>query len=1050
MSAVLDAANPLERVRLSGELAGKVKELSAVEGALQRVKVARQVADLLQRLGVGLAPEPAPAVSTGPEFPLKEAISSYSGISHSAGSRGRGDAEAYEKAIADAVAEAAPFAETDAQQAAMASEETAYRSDYLAQYRRVMSVRAGTYSGHIAGRSGLNSKQANSRNSALDRANTTFFEWLARQGGRIKAAVLAARSPEQLAAAQAERDAKQAAKDAKRAESARKNVDFMVKLLTFKAGDQLALGSAVIKKVSKDREGNPSTLTYTHADGSTPVDDKIDILRVMYRRDKEALRRDVDAARALIGGAAPVVTPDFPSHWNEKLLAGAEPSDAVYPSQVQAQLEAHEGMFDTPSLRGEASEDEIEQSAKGITAANFSKENQRAAMLKSSDLYAQEMRKVVDLLALSRTLVAIGTRKNAQAPDGFTQIGTPYFQAAERYKNGAMGALASARGTAAFLEAMERRLAKPKRPSTSSFDKHLVQFVTPPSLDLPVIEHDGDTWHILSTGTRREDGKVFAHLSSTTRGRQAANGVHPIQENDYIDLPEAGASDEQDAAPALHIVEHLTGRGKTLRGIVRTDLTYAEAKAIDEYTFKKDGGYFIREKHLDGYTPPEDGSKPAPTPKVELTPEQQAQAEADKLADQQLRESKRRADVAAKLRASAESTIEKAEEELGRDRLTNTSRRANMTAGILATQEKRRAIGQTMNNLADAIESGAAIHLAGITSRAAVETLQSALESGMYEAERAANLSYADQQRQRGRAPTAADVAQAVFPQAKWDSAGTNRLKVLEAIKGKRGAPALSDRIRYSTGPDAAMLRDVKAMLGDKEYNYQFGWWTLEVVARIERLKRAGITNTQELRDALGEYLEFREGAREEDPIKKAERAIIGAKVGIDFFPTPATLAVRMASLARIGKGDRVLEPSAGNGNLADAAKSAGAEVDVVEISSQLRDILKAKGFNIVDHDFDSFEPEDKYDAILMNPPFSQRQDAAHIMRAYRMLKGGGRLVAIAGEGVFFGTDAKAKQFRDWLDSVGADVEALQQGTFNDRTLLATTGANARLIVIQK
>lgn len=67
----------------------------------------------------------------------------------------------------------------------------------------------------------------------------------------------------------------------------------------------------------------------------------------------------------------------------------------------------------------------------------------------------------------------------------------------------------------------------------------------PKKLDLPTIAHDGDVWHILSTGTRREDGKVFAHLSSTTRGRQQKNGVNPIQMQDWVEMPEPA-----DAAPA--------------------------------------------------------------------------------------------------------------------------------------------------------------------------------------------------------------------------------------------------------------------------------------------------------------------------------------------------------------------------------------------------------------------------------------------------------------------------------------------------------------------
>jgi hypothetical protein len=44
----------------------------------------------------------------------------------------------------------------------------------------------------------------------------------------------------------------------------------------------------------------------------------------------------------------------------------------------------------------------------------------------------------------------------------------------------------------------------------------------------------------------------------------------------------------------------------------------------------------------------------------------------------------------------------------------------------------------------------------------------------------------------------------------------------------------------------------------------------------------------------------------------------------------------------------RVLEPSAGSGNIADAARAAGAKVDAVEISSQLRELLEAKKHDVV------------------------------------------------------------------------------------------------------
>lgn len=53
------------------------------------------------------------------------------------------------------------------------------------------------------------------------------------------------------------------------------------------------------------------------------------------------------------------------------------------------------------------------------------------------------------------------------------------------------------------------------------------------------------------------------------------------------------------------IITHTTGKGKVLTGIVRTDLLKEEALKIDPFTFRKDGGWFIRKVYLkpDGDTP---------------------------------------------------------------------------------------------------------------------------------------------------------------------------------------------------------------------------------------------------------------------------------------------------------------------------------------------------------------------------------------------------------------------------------------------------------------
>lgn len=49
---------------------------------------------------------------------------------------------------------------------------------------------------------------------------------------------------------------------------------------------------------------------------------------------------------------------------------------------------------------------------------------------------------------------------------------------------------------------------------------------------------------------------------------------------------------------------HTTGKGKTLRGIVRHGISKEEAQKLDAYTFKKDGGWFIRARHVGEDTAP--------------------------------------------------------------------------------------------------------------------------------------------------------------------------------------------------------------------------------------------------------------------------------------------------------------------------------------------------------------------------------------------------------------------------------------------------------------
>ena len=467
----------------------------------------------------------------------------------------------------------------------------------------------------------------------------------------------------------------------------------------------------------------------------------------------------------------------------------------------------------------------------------------------------------------------------------------------------------------------------------------------------------------------------------------------------------AAQAAEVDAAGA-QIIEHTTKHGKTLRGIVRADLDQAAAKAIDPYTFRKNGGWFIREKHLAGAQ--------AAATKIDATEAQAPTCPAPQ-------KSAPTATPAAlqKMRDTAARTIADAQIELARERNTNTHRRARIATSIEARERAKSALGETMLALADAIQAGQAPALTKATTLAAVTLLE--------EAHRA------DRQ---------------TLPATEWGAA-TNPIALANALRQK-SAYALANYIEMRGSITPETWRDLKTHLTEAQLQGHLGWWNVAQIKKINAWARLGVTTNTQLADALTQYRAARKNPRQADPIAAAERALIGQKIGVDFFPTPATLAQNMAELANIQPGQKVIEPSAGSGNLAQAAREAGAHVDCWEISSTLRDLLALKGLTLAGHDFTEAAPAPIYDAVLMNPPFSNRQDADHIQRAHAMLKPGGRLVAIAGEGVFNGQDAKAAQFRDWLTAQNAQVQKLPPGTFNAPGLLATTQANARMIIIHK
>lgn len=113
------------------------------------------------------------------------------------------------------------------------------------------------------------------------------------------------------------------------------------------------------------------------------------------------------------------------------------------------------------------------------------------------------------------------------------------------------------------------------------------------------------------------------------------------------------------------------------------------------------------------------------------------------------------------------------------------------------------------------------------------------------------------------------------------------------------------------------------------------------------------------------------------------------------FYPTPANVAEAAIELAQIGDDDECLEPSAGTGGLADFMPKE--RTLCVEISALHCKVLESKGHNVTCSDFIKWSGmvSNKFDRIVMNPPYSEGRWQAHIEQAANMLSKGGRLVAI-------------------------------------------------------
>ena len=164
----------------------------------------------------------------------------------------------------------------------------------------------------------------------------------------------------------------------------------------------------------------------------------------------------------------------------------------------------------------------------------------------------------------------------------------------------------------------------------------------------------------------------------------------------------------------------------------------------------------------------------------------------------------------------------------------------------------------------------------------------------------------------------------------------------------------------------------------------------------------------------------------------------VNMKKDYHFFATPPEGCDFILQAAR-PMGQRVLEPSAGHGALAQAIIefAQGNTVDCVELHPVNRNVLKKKGFNLVGKDFLDFQPTELYDRVIANPPFKDYHD--HFWHMLECVKPGGDVWLYVPASIEFKQDKKTARIREYLEKHDGEILNVPQGTFKSSGTMVNT-----------
>jgi SAM-dependent methyltransferase len=230
----------------------------------------------------------------------------------------------------------------------------------------------------------------------------------------------------------------------------------------------------------------------------------------------------------------------------------------------------------------------------------------------------------------------------------------------------------------------------------------------------------------------------------------------------------------------------------------------------------------------------------------------------------------------------------------------------------------------------------------------------------------------------------------------RWSSYGSDKLKtILNALAAYQGKPLIS-------GEEISAIKDNENALLEAGELTNYRGEKVWHPARGVRLRTFENGNghlffepetLKDINKALAEFYGVVLGDASQ-PYPDEPKESTAVSKDLQFFRSTKSVVDRVIGHINL-KDKAVLEPSCGDGAFLDAIRDAGGKALGVEYDISRVAMCQAKGHRVMHANFLQTVAVEKFDVVLMNPPFYGRHYAKHVRHAFKFLKPGGTLKAV-------------------------------------------------------